>query len=144
MRPLMPGYDRITDRVVSNDLSQDILLVRVTRRVGNTKLSLIMPNKALVDPWPEEFLWRPLKALGVIDVWWSMHRSPERAPWALESVYESADGFRLSQLITREVIADRQAWTTIQKHMFHGFLVGYQEALDEKAKVQAELAASEA
>ncbi|HEX3782725.1 MAG TPA: hypothetical protein VHX38_23915 [Pseudonocardiaceae bacterium] len=134
---MMPGYEPDTDTV---DRSSDYLFghgveMAIVKR-GN--LRAVLPSVALLDPWPEEFLWRPLKALGVLDVWWSMYRSDRYQLWALNSVYETADRGRFTQQISREMVADRVAWESYQPHVFASFLVEWQRASEKKASAALE------
>jgi len=142
---VITGYNPGTDEVESSSdylFGQNTIMVRITRRIAGTRLVAVMPNTALVDPYPEEFLWRPVKALGVLDVWWSIHRTPESQPWGLECTYQTADGYRSRQTVTRELVADCTAWKDLQKRLFADFLAQYQDALDEREKT-GDLSASE-
>jgi hypothetical protein len=139
MRVLIPGYDPETDGVETSDTYEwpddAIMLARVRRG----PLKLIMPAAALIDPWPEEFLWRPLKALGVVDVWWTMHRSVEHPPWAMTCLHQMADGWVSTCTVSRELVADREAWASYRRIMFRKFLGDYQEALDKRDVATAAL-----
>lgn len=142
----MPGYEQETDTVETDNgdylFHKNITAVRITRRIGDAKLRVVMPHTALVDPWPEEFLWRPMKLLGVIDVWWSMHRSLEWQPYTLECVYQTAE-YRGSQTISRELVADLKVWEQFRRHVFQNFIWSYQEALDERESTMAEMSPEE-
>lgn len=133
MREMITGYQPGTDEVeTTEDHTTRVLWTRITRRLDNgAKLRIVLPHRAIIDPWREEFLWRPMKALGVVDVWWSMHREhPEaQAAW---SVYETADGYQSSLLISLQLIGDPVAWKACQTMQFEKFLIGYQRSLDAK------------
>lgn len=129
MRKLMPGYEPDTDTLTTSDtylFGMDVTLARVKRG----PLVAYLPMAALIDPWPEEFLWQPMKLLGVVDVWQSMHRSWSW-PDMLDCVYQTADQWQFMQTVSRELIADSVAWQAYQKHQLRSYLCAYQDALDE-------------
>jgi hypothetical protein len=132
VRVLMPGYDPVVDEVTYNDDYLFGMGVRAAR-VKRGDLRVYLPSVALVDPWPEEFLWRPVKLLGVVEAWWSMHRSL-RVAEALESTYQTADRWQFTQAISRELVADVAVFESFRKHQLRNFLFSYQDALDEKEK----------
>jgi hypothetical protein len=148
MRELISGYNAPTDTVTRSmepgAFAMNLVCIRRPIDPGSVTvadpkpLTVLIPNRALVDPWPEEFLWRSRKALGVIDVWWSMYRTPEYEPWALESRYQTADGSFFVQHVTRQLIADRRAWESYQPHMFESFLLEWQRASEAKASTALE------
>lgn len=140
----IPGYDPGTDTVTSDTMAmwhRDITLVRITRPVPGGRLKVVMPNTTLVDPWPEEFLWRPLKALGVLDVWWSLVRSVD-LDGSLESLYQTADGSSWRQLIPREMVQDAVAWEAIPTHLFESFILEWQREINRR-EADREFSASE-
>lgn len=128
----MPGFRPETDTVELDNGSHLFTGQVQLAKVRRGTLVAVLPSMALFEPWPDEFLWRRFTLLGVVDAWWSMYRDPGVDPWALTSVHETADQFQLTQHIARDMIADQRAWAAIQQHIRSRFLVGYQEALDEK------------
>lgn len=130
---VIPGYDPNTDEVETSEhywFTHDVTAARITRRAEGVKLKVVLPHAALTDPWPEEFLWRPLKALGVLDVWWSLYRVPYYPTESLEWLYQTVDGRYFTQLVSRELVADGLAFQAIQRHVFQGFLARWQDVVD--------------
>lgn len=146
MREMISGYDPATDTItrIMESGALELDLVRIRRPIDPDSvavaepkpLTVLIPSRALIDPWPEEFLWRPRKALGIVDVWWSMFRTPDYEPWALESRFQTADGSYFSQHVARQLINDRQAWESFQPHMFASFLVEWQRASEAAEAVR--------
>lgn len=138
MRGLMPGYNPGIDKVTTSDtylFGSGITLARVKRDT----LVAYLPLRALVDPWPEEFLWRPIKLLGVVDAWQSMYRSWS-LPDMLDCVYQTADQWQFVQVVSPELVADTVAWKAYQAHQLRSYLCAYQDAIDERAVTPEEAA----
>ncbi len=141
----IPGYDPDTDTVETDTMAmwhRDITLVRITRPVPGGRLKVVMPNTTLVDAWPEEFLWRPLKVLGVLDVWWSLFRSVDLYG-SMEVHYETPEGGgSWRQLVSREMVQDAVAWQAAQAHLFERFILEWQREINQK-EAGREFSASE-
>lgn len=139
---MISGFDPATDVVETSDdalFGQRITIARVTRRVPGGRLKVVLPHAALVEPWPEEFLWRPVKALGVVEVWWSLVRSPVCGPTTMECVYQPAGAQDFRSTVPRDAVTDREAWKQLRPHLFQGFLCAYQDDLDERERLRASM-----
>lgn len=134
---MISGFDPATDRVETSDdalFGQQVTMARVTRRVEGGRLKVVLPHAALVEPWPEEFLWRPVKALGVLEVWWSLARTAVPGGRLVECTYQTAN-WRFSQTVPQELLADREVWDSYRPNLFHRLLCAYQDAVDGRERL---------
>lgn len=142
------GYNPDTDEVeTSTDylFAENRTMVRVTRRLPNgRRLKLAMPHESFTAPAPHEFLWAPRKALGVLDVWWSVINAVD-LPGSVEVTFHAGEG-HWRQLVSLDAVQDGIAWQAIQPHLFESFLVEWQRAVDAvpaASEVTGEFSASE-
>ncbi len=136
----IPGYNPDTDMVETDQgnfaFTSRSTMVRITRGVPldgvivsapHGALRMIMSNTALVKPLPEEFLWRPVKLLGVVGAWWSLCRG---ARSDMMTTHYQVGIYHHHQEIPYDLIRDEQAWRAFCDHQFRNFLWAYQEACD--------------
>lgn len=146
---MITGYNPETDTVeeTSTDylFTENRALVRVSRRLPDgRRLKLVMSHESFTAPEPHEFLWAPRKALGVLDVWWSVINSVDLAG-SVEVTFHANEGW-WPQLVSLDAVQDGIAWQAIQPHLFESFLVEWQRAVDAvepASEVTGEFSASE-
>jgi len=144
---VITGYNPDTDTVETSGgdylFTENRSMARVTRRLPDgQRLKLAMDERSFIEPAPYEFLWVPRKALGVLDVWWSVINSVD-LPGSAEVTYETGEG-SWRQLVSRELVQDSVAWAACQQHLFERFLLQWQHAIDAASGVNVgEFSASE-
>lgn len=126
------GYNPDTDAVETNTdhlFAEGRTVARVIRCLPNgRRLKMAMPYESFTAPALYEFLWAPLKALGVLDVWWSVTNSMD-LDHSVNVTYQTGE-FSWTQFFTSEMVRDDVAWKAIQTHLFDRLLVKWQHTID--------------
>lgn len=126
------GYNPDTDWFYTDAeslLIRNIVWVPVIRLLPNgRRLKLVMPYESFITPEPHEFLWAPRKALGILDVWWSVANSVD-IPGGVEVTFQTGEA-SWRQWVGRDAVQDDVAWQAIQRQLFASFLVGLQRKID--------------